>query len=619
MLKSFIKRDLSKLKIPFVIVAISQAIINVVLFFLVQFSVFENVKVPMLITEISSRAVMLFVFLTTVIYLALRILRKYHVTDLSAIEKNKLALIRIGEVAVIGFIFCFLSLVETTIVDAAILDRYGYLREIADTSFVCFSAVGKGAFYWLLPMSTAVLATFTLCMIYGLKGLITALGNPVAGIFTWLLYSVIVVFALALNTHCLRYLNILYYTDALYTGIMPGNTIINALISSVFGVAQDSAFCAKFALVYDLSNLLSTFIFLIAAFLMYGVYAWTQRKVQWKIVVPAAILLLVYISTPFVMTTIWDGGSIGSIDAGTSLYVATIYEDEYYDFSEMLEIIPKNRSYEIEAETIREINSPYYQEGVEENDGTTSRNDIYISGNRIIAKSAGCYYFRLELRVMSRGAEPYFTGNVLELDLTVLPKEYKDYQSIETEAEFQYMTNGKYILKNDIEIDCSTLPIIEDERIGVYNENFSGWLVNPNGYKITLKNNDGGYALFHSLDRGALINGLIIDGGVLKNVNVGGVAGWNHGTIFNCTLFATAKATENSLFVGNNNGGLLYCQGYYYNEAGGIVKEYATKEGLDIVRGNIGNKMLQISALPYEEAPDLPEEPTDPDAGEGGA
>ena len=571
MIKRFVLRDLSKLKLPLAVASIVATAIGFVFFFLAQFSVFDSVKTPMLVMEITSRITLAFVFVTTVTYLASKILRKNYITDLSSMDKIKLAFVRVAEAAVICFAFCSLLLVETTAVDAVVLDKYGVSRELADASFLCFSAVGKGAEYWLLPFTTTVLVVFVVSAVYALKGLMNAMGNTVSGVVVWLVYILVILALIQLSDVASHECNVLYYTfNGVYTGKMPQNTFLAWTATTFFSIGV-SQFASTSFMLYDLTCVLLTVILALASALCFAVYALTQSGKKLRIAIPSIIMLVALVLYAPVCTLAKGNGEtiLGSVYYRT----AVIGEGEAYDLSDALgDIFSGNQPYTVSEEEIKLVTASRSDEAVVRVRRDAAASDAYITGNKLVCKKAGVYEVALELNAENTGNGTYITYGKCEIQVVVLPKAYDGYTPV---LSAQDLNNnlGKYILMSDIEIDCTGYVAVNRIIKGVlFDEaDFHGSIVNPYGYKITLKNMDAScIPLIANLGETGVLSGLIVDGAIFSDTT-GAICKENQGAIIDCTVFGRTLTAENYIVSILNKGLIQGCKGFYRNASGGMV------------------------------------------------
>lgn len=598
MTKRFVLRDLSKLKLPLAVAAIVATAISFVFFFLAQFSVFDSVKTPMLVMEITSRVTLAFVFITTVAYLASKILRKNYITDLSSMDKIKLAFVRVAEAAVICFAFCSLLLVETTAVDAVVLDKYGVSRELADASFLCFSAVGKVAVYWLLPFTTTVLVVFVMSAVYALKGLMTAMGNTVAGIVVWLVYMAVILALIQLSDVASHECNLLYDTfNGVYTGKMPQNTFLAWTATTFFsnGVSQ---FASTSFMLYDLTCVLLTVFLALASALCFAVYALTQSGKKLRVAIPSIVMLAVLVLYAPVCALAKGNGE--TISGSVYYRTAVILEGESYDLSDALgDIFFGDRPYTVNEEEIKLVTASRSDEAVVSVRRNAGASDAYITGNKLVCKKAGVYEVALELNAENTGNGTYIAYGKCEIRVVVLPTAYSGYTPVSSAQDLNNNL-GNYILTNDIEIDCMEYDAIKRVIKGVlFNEaDFHGSIINPYGYKITLKNMGASRVpLIANLGETAVLSGLIVDGAKFSDVT-GGICNENQGVIVDCTVFGQTTTAENYLVSMLNEGLIQGCKGFYRNVSGGMAYISGPAEpGSAYFDTEVGNMFTEIGGL----------------------
>ncbi|MCL2522577.1 MAG: hypothetical protein FWE36_06940 [Erysipelotrichales bacterium] len=244
---------------------------------------------------------------------------------------------------------------------------------------------------------------------------------------------------------------------------------------------------------------------------------------------------------------------------------------------------------------------------------------VVIQDNIITAKDSGHVTIAASLIQSRNGSEEHHWGVFVCSFFVINESTMNHISTAEDLANINNNLSGHFILTADIDLSGSDWIPIGNATA------FSGMFVNPNNYKITnftitSSQNSRHIGLFSSLDRGALISGIILEdlyidasdfeGDVLDSPIVGGIVGYIAPTaiVLNCfvsgTIIGGGRATGgiaginaighigDSTFVGT----LMVNKNFETHSfaIGGIVgiNEFGTKTNGDIIPNIINAKVM---------------------------
>ncbi len=217
--------------------------------------------------------------------------------------------------------------------------------------------------------------------------------------------------------------------------------------------------------------------------------------------------------------------------------------------------------------------------------------------------------------------------DLVQVKLVAHDYEFDDYTPVDSYDDLKNSSGGKYILAKDIDVSRRSMEDVQD---------FSGFLVNPEGYTITLKDD---YPLFEYIGKNSIVRGLEVRsdgngifcpdpdadpqviswggviamglGGVLCDSTVeadlyghpyDGMVGDNGGKIWRCTFRGTMYGlgefgNKNTFAISGNGGELRDCtvfaDGYRGQEKDPVQR--VSVFGVSPTEGQTGNRVFDLS------------------------